>query len=174
MRRMIKVLIVVIVISVLFVSAIAGTILYYNGEVNQKNSQIASLNNQVANLSNQISNLTDQLIKTTAANENLTFFNFTGFSGLQGNGWNMTFILQNIGNATAIINNIIIDGQTYSSINPIPTVNPSIENGYALSPNQSVTITIHGSSPNPFHNGGKLYVLTAIGNSYLFYLSSGL
>jgi cell division protein FtsL len=46
-----------LIIAILFVSAIAGTILYYNGVVNDKNSHIASLNNQMGNLNSQISNL---------------------------------------------------------------------------------------------------------------------
>ena len=105
-------------------------------------------------------------------NENLTYINFDG--GYNGNNWNMTFTLKNTGTTTATITDFVIDGQSYSSINPSPTINPTIENGYALPPNQTVTVTIQGTSPQPFHNGGKLYVVTATGNSYLFYLSSGL
>ena len=166
-----KIIAVAVLIVVLFVSAIAGTIFYYNGLVNDKSSQITSLNQQIAKDNSQISNLTTQLIKTTKTNENLTFANFNGYA--VNNNWNITFTLENTGNATAIINNIIIDGQSYSSFNPALTINPSIENGYVLSPNQTVTITIEGTSQQPFHDGGKLYVTTAIGNSYLYYLSSG-
>jgi archaellum component FlaF (FlaF/FlaG flagellin family) len=145
MNKKIIIAIAVLLVAILF----AGTIVYYNGVVNDKNSQISNL--------------------TAHTNENLTFINFDG--GFNGNIWNMTFTLENTGNATAIINNIIIDGQPYSSINPVPTINPSIENGYALSPNQTVTITIEGTSTQPFHMGGELYVLTAIGNSFSHSLS---
>jgi len=57
-----------LVIIILFVSAIAGTILYYNGIVNSENSKITSQNNEIANLTNQISNLTTQISNLTTAN----------------------------------------------------------------------------------------------------------
>lgn len=44
------------VIAILFASAVAGTIAYYNDVVKQENSKIASLNNQMASLNNQIAN----------------------------------------------------------------------------------------------------------------------
>jgi hypothetical protein len=109
------------------------------------------------------------------ANENLASTDVHGGSG--PGGWNMTFTLQNSGANTATITNIIIDGTPYRSMNPVPVIIPAIENGYALPPTQSVTITIQvqgNNSPNPFHNGGTVYVVTAIGNSYLIYTSSGL
>ena len=39
-----KVMAIAVLIAVLFVSAIAGTIFYYNDVVNDRNSKIASLN----------------------------------------------------------------------------------------------------------------------------------
>ena len=215
----------VLLVAIFFVGAVSGTIVYYNGVVNERNSKIGSLNNQVASLNgevsnltaqvanlsslqvslgvlqanlsglqenltaanseivslnsqiaslnSEISNLTAQLIKTTSTNEELTFANFhgnsTGVAGIYN--WTITFALKNTGNATAIINNIIINRQPYSSFNPAPTISPSIENGFALSPNQSVTITlIDTNSPTqPFTRSAQLYVLTAISNSYLKY-----
>ncbi len=48
-----KTIAIAVLIAILFVSAIAGTIFYYNGVVNKavnnKNSQIASLNNEITN-----------------------------------------------------------------------------------------------------------------------------
>lgn len=48
------------VIAILFVSAISGTVFYYNGVVNDRDSKIALLNTQIAKLNSQISNLTSQ------------------------------------------------------------------------------------------------------------------
>jgi hypothetical protein len=62
-----------VVIVLLFVTAIAGTIYYYNGLVNDNNSKIASLNdeitnqnNEIANQNNEISNLTNQITNLTS------------------------------------------------------------------------------------------------------------
>ncbi|MGA2386353.1 MAG: hypothetical protein ABSG33_07460 [Candidatus Bathyarchaeia archaeon] len=49
------------VIAILFASALAGTIVYYNGVVKQENSKIASLNNQIANQNTEIANLNNQI-----------------------------------------------------------------------------------------------------------------
>lgn len=62
-------------IAILFVSAIAGTIVYYNGIVNDKDSKIASLNNQIANLNSQITNLTAQVANLRIEITNLTSAN---------------------------------------------------------------------------------------------------
>jgi hypothetical protein len=69
---------------------------------------------------------------------------------------------------------MVINGQPYSSYNPVPTINPSIKNGYTLSPNQSVTITIQViNQPLALYQGtNELYVLTTMGNSLEVYLGS--
>jgi hypothetical protein len=110
-------------------------------------------------------------------NENLTIIDGNGgMHGVEGlYNWNLTANIENTGITTAIITNIIIDGQPYASMNPVPIITPSIENGYSLSSNQTLTITIfdNNSQTQPFHNGGKIYLVTAIGNSYLLYQSTG-
>ncbi len=58
----------VLIIAVLFVSAIAGTIVYYNNILNEKNSKIALLNSQIPNLNSQISNLKNQVTNLTSPN----------------------------------------------------------------------------------------------------------
>ena len=57
-----------VLIAILFVSAFAGTIFYYNSVLNQKDSQIANQNNEIANLTSQISNLTAVITNLTSAN----------------------------------------------------------------------------------------------------------
>ena len=54
-----------ILIAILFVAAIAGTVIYCNGVINGGNSKIASLNSQIANLNSKVSDL-----KSQAANVN--------------------------------------------------------------------------------------------------------
>ena len=50
-----KIIIAAVLIAVLFVSAIVGTIFYYNGVVSDNGSKIASLNTRITNLNAQIS-----------------------------------------------------------------------------------------------------------------------
>ncbi len=45
-----KIMVMSVLIAVLFVGAIAGTIVYYNGEITKLNSQISRLNSFIANL----------------------------------------------------------------------------------------------------------------------------
>jgi outer membrane murein-binding lipoprotein Lpp len=52
-----KIIAIALLIAILFVSAIAGTIFYYNGKIANLNSQIANLNSQISNLNDQIKNL---------------------------------------------------------------------------------------------------------------------
>ena len=70
-----KIIAVSVLIAILFVSAIAGTIFYYNSVVSSENSKISSLNNditnltaEIASLNSQISNLTSQITNLTSAN----------------------------------------------------------------------------------------------------------
>lgn len=70
MRSVIKFLTVLGVLAVLFVSVIAGTIFYYNGELNDRNSKISSLNSQIVSLNKEVTNLTSQL--HVFGQENLT------------------------------------------------------------------------------------------------------
>ena len=85
--------------------------------------------------------------------------------------WMLTLDLKNTGNTNATITNIIMDEQSYDSFNPIPIVNPPIENGYVLSPNQNVTITMQGTNTTTTPNvyaGRMIYVVTATGNYSTF------
>ena len=68
---------------------------------------------------------------------------YTGESSY-GHGWNSTIklYLENVGGGPATISDFVINGKSYSSYVPVPTVNPSIENGYTVSPFQSTTFTI--------------------------------
>lgn len=58
--------------AVLFVSAFAGSILYYTDIVNTKNSEIASLNAQITKQNETITGLSDQLSKLKSQVSNLT------------------------------------------------------------------------------------------------------
>jgi len=77
MKEAIKILTVTVtvVVALLFISSIAGTIVYCNGVINggnskitSLNSEIASLNSEVSNLKGQVANLNSHLINLTSAN----------------------------------------------------------------------------------------------------------
>jgi len=134
------------VVAILLVSVIAGTIGYYFG---QAHGEITFVD-------------VDYLSYGAPTQKNYD------------NKWLLTLNLKNTGNTNATITNIIMDGQTYSSFNPTPIVNPSIENGYVLSPNQNVTITVQGTNTTTAPNiyaGRMIYVVTATGN-YSTYVGS--
>jgi hypothetical protein len=116
---------------------------------------------------------TNSTQNTSSAYESLTFSHFSyqyvGVGDIYN--WTVTYTLTNTGNTTAIIDNLSINGKPYTSYNPLPTINPSIENGYSLLPAQSVIITMNetNSITQPFHANAQLSVLTATGNIYSYF-----
>jgi hypothetical protein len=66
-----KIIAISVLIAILFVSAIAGTIIYCNGVINDGNSKIASLNGQIANLDSKVSNLKGQVANLSSQIINL-------------------------------------------------------------------------------------------------------
>lgn len=131
------------VVVILFVSIILGTIAYYYGQAHEEITFVD----------------VDYLSYGAPTQKNYN------------NKWILTLNLKNTGNTNAIITNVIMDGQPYSSFNPLPIVNPPIENGYVLSPNQNVTITIQGTNTTTAPNvyaGRMIYVVTATGNYSTF------
>ena len=109
-----KLIVVSVLIAILLAGAFAGIIFYYNNEITKDNNQIANLTAQVNDLKN-----------STSSSEKLTLSNFSNsWEGVGGSSiwdWNMTFDITNNGDVTAIINNIIIDGQSYNTLSPAPT-----------------------------------------------------
>ena len=96
-----KLVITVLIITILFLSVIAGIIFYYSGVVNDKNSKIDSLNNEItnqnneiANLTSQISNLTRQMANTTANTTNSYTIYYTEIGRSFTN--NSTFLRLNV------------------------------------------------------------------------------
>ena len=67
-----KIIAISVLIAILFVSAIAGTIFYYEGKVNISNSKIASLSNQVANQDSEIANLKSIITQFNSEAANLS------------------------------------------------------------------------------------------------------
>ena len=70
-----KIIVTSVLIAVLFLSAIAGTVLYYSGEINDDNSKIVSLSAQIANQNDEISNLTSQIPNLNNEITNMTAAN---------------------------------------------------------------------------------------------------
>ncbi len=100
---------------------------------------------------------------------------YTGEGG-NGQSWNSTIklYLENVGGGPSTISDFVINGKSYSSYTPVPSVNPSIENGYTVSPFQSITFTIKLiNQPSALYQGAnELYVLTKDGQSLKIYLGS--
>jgi hypothetical protein len=135
--------IVAFVVAILFVSVIAGTIGYYYGHAHEEITFVD----------------VDYLSYGAPTQKNYNY------------KWALTLNLKNTGNTNATITNIIMDGQPYGSFNPIPMVNPPIENGYVLSPNQNVTITVQGTNTTTAPNvyaGRMIFVVTVTGNYSTF------
>jgi hypothetical protein len=82
MRKMIKALRVLGVVALLFVSAVAGTIVYCNAVIKDANSKIASLNGQIANLNSKVSNLKGQAANLNSRLINLTSANLVAALGV--------------------------------------------------------------------------------------------
>ena len=70
----------VLVVAILFVSAIAGTAFYYNGIVDGGNSKIALMRSNIANLINEITDLNNEIINQSSeiANLNSQISNLNG------------------------------------------------------------------------------------------------
>ena len=62
----------VFLVAILFVSAFAATIVYYNSLLNDRNSKIDSLNSQLTNQNNEITNLTSQVANLSSVVHDLT------------------------------------------------------------------------------------------------------
>ena len=100
---------------------------------------------------------------------------YTGESSY-GHGWNSTIklYLENVGGGPATISDFVINGKSYRSYVPVPSVNPSIENGYTLSLFQSITFTIKliNQTSALYQGGNELHVLTTDGQNLRIYLGS--
>ena len=72
-KSKINLLVSILLVVVLFTSAIVGTEFYYISVVNEKNTKISLLSDEITGLNNQISNLTNQVasIKANVTSPNL-------------------------------------------------------------------------------------------------------
>ena len=154
-------MIAVTVFTVVLLTVITGSMLYY-----------ASTNNKGNNADNSTLPTATYAPTPNSLDENLTIIPVT--SAQCNSNWNFTVYVQNVGNTTATVTNVIIGGQPYKNINPTPLVSPSIENGYTLQPNQNVTIVIQDfTAPQNLQQGNhQVYFVTASGNSYEFWLAA--
>jgi len=94
-----KIIAISVLIAILFVSAIAGTIFYYNNKVSNLNSQISSLKNQVTNLTSV--NLTSDLSITEIPYPN-HFLNGTQIPDYYPHGFSNLFINGSVTNAGGV------------------------------------------------------------------------
>jgi len=75
MMMRVNAVVAIALVAILFVTAVTGIIVYYNGVVKDKNSQIASLNQQIEKENSQISNLQGQVASLRNEITNLTSAN---------------------------------------------------------------------------------------------------
>ena len=75
-----------IAVAVLCVAALAGTLAYYNGTLNDRNQKIALLSRQIAINNDQISNLTSQVSKLQSEIANSTSANLVATLGVNDVG----------------------------------------------------------------------------------------
>ena len=120
---------------------------------------------------------TMQLLPNMArTNRNLITSNLNVVEGSYRKVWNwtITFDLKNTGNTPITINNLVINGQPYNDISPVPSINPSIKTGYTLSPQQSATMSVKViNQPIALYQGtNSLYILTTLGDSLEVYLGT--
>ncbi len=163
-----NIMIAVILFVFVVVALIAGILIYNNG---LKNSTNPTPTPTPTPSPVSTSTPTPTVTPTNNPSESLSITNYHG--GSVNNNWNATCTVKNTGATTATITDVVVNGQSYKNFSPALTINPSIANGYLLPQNQSINLTIQGTTDNPFHNGGKIYIVTAIGNTYLIWQSTG-
>lgn len=95
-----KIIAILVLITILFASSIAGTLFYFNGVVNSENSKISSLKGEITNQNSQLSNLTAQVTNLTTVN----LVASVGINEILSNPYNylnITGSVNNTGEATA-------------------------------------------------------------------------
>jgi hypothetical protein len=140
-----------LIVAILFVSAFAGTIIYYNGLLNDRNSKLASSNNQIENLNDEIANLTDEITNLTAMRAKIIDFNHGGPDSpvFGASSYVFRITVMNIGvvtleNMTLEVNLTLSDGESsnWSSSIDAQGIGESQEvSGSLLIPNVAVDIS---------------------------------
>jgi cell division protein FtsL len=125
-----------LIIALVFVIAIAGTILYYT-------DKIANLNNQITNLTNEDSNLKNQLANTASLNDQIT--------NLTSQNSNLTAQVTNLGSQVTNLN---------TANSKIPSLNDQIANLNSQISNLKAQITNPGAQ---IANLTSPYLVTALG-----------
>jgi hypothetical protein len=102
-----KIIAILVLIAILFVSTISGTIFYYNGEIANQNSQISNLRGQLTNVTAQLTNLTGQVTNLNSANQ-VTALEITEIP--YNYIFNGTYAGNSTDNANAALNYLYITG----------------------------------------------------------------
>ena len=138
----IKAVMTTLVIAMLFVSAIAGTVIYYNTGLNNKNSKIASLQSQISNQNKEIANLTSQIAVQPDLSKPhvITELGVTELETDWGPSWRL-FIqgsAYNMGNSTAYNAGLKVEAHSGTGILEINMTVPFV-NGYNYGTDSSIT-----------------------------------
>jgi cell division protein FtsL len=117
-----KAFIAAVATSLILAIAISGTVVYYNGVVDEKNSKINSLNNQAAGLNDEVSNLTVQLANIADQS--------ASFGALQANLTASNLAVANLTSQNIDLNHQIqnLSGQAADLRNQVANLNGQVEN----------------------------------------------
>jgi len=156
-----KIMAIALLIAILFVSAIAGIIFYYNGKIADLNSQIANLDSQISILNGQIKNLEGPYLVTAlgVSEMNNGTFNVNVGTGekVVSNALSILGTITNEGKSTAYHVGLYVVAQNFFGVTVINMTVPlegvsgtaSVPNGdnlplaASIEPQQSVKLYIN-------------------------------
>jgi hypothetical protein len=138
----IRTVITALIVAMLFVSAIAGTAIYYNTTLNNSNSKIASLESQISNQNKEIANLTNQIAVQPDLSKPhvITDLGVTELETDWGPSWRL-FIqgsAYNMGNSTAYNAGLKVEAYSGTGVLEINMTVPFVS-GYNYGTDSSIT-----------------------------------
>jgi hypothetical protein len=144
-----------LVIAILFVSAIAGTVVYYNTALNNKNSVISSLQSQLSNQNKEIANLTSQIAVQPDLSKPhiITELGVIELETDWGPSWRL-FIqgsAYNMGNSTAFNAGLKVQAYSGTGVLEINMTVPFV-NGYNYGTDSSITSKLMQLGPAQLGN----------------------
>ena len=135
-----RLIITALLVAILFVSAIVGTIVYYNSKITSLNSQIMDLNSQITNLNKQITNLEAPYLVTSLGIHEINngTFNIGNGEKIESNALSILGNVTNEGRSTAHHVGLFVVAQNFYGVTVINMTVPLVGvSGTASVPNGS-------------------------------------
>ncbi|HKM59469.1 MAG TPA: hypothetical protein VJY36_01205 [Candidatus Bathyarchaeia archaeon] len=144
-----------LIVAMLFVSAIVGTVIYYNTALNSKNSKITLLQSQISNQEKEIANLTSQIAVQPDLSKPhvITELGVTELETDWGPSWRL-FIqgsAYNMGNSTAYNAGLKVEAYSGTGVLDINMTVPFV-NGYNYGTDSSITSKLSQLGPAQLGN----------------------